>query len=333
MKALVFDLDRVARVKDISDPALERDQVLIEVEAAGFCHTDLDILAGRYPARLPRVPGHEFCGAVIDRGTEVDDVAIGVRVAVDPLIPCRECRNCLRGHPNLCPQLRAYGADIDGGMAQYAAVRARNVHPIGPLDPRLAAMSEPFACAMHALQRAAPTSGSRAIVLGAGPMGMILGVAMSSLGLTDLTAVDLFEDRLARARAFGFQRTVVADDGLLQRIDERGFDLVIDATGRPEVVQDAVQLVADAGALLVFGVCPPGSSITLDPHEIYARELRIFGSFSLASTLPAAITTLGASALPIVDLITDQYPINEAVRALERIGAADTIKIQIDPRM
>lgn len=332
VKALVFGADRVARVTEVADPVAGSGEVLIEVEAAGLCHTDLDILAGRYPAELPRVPGHEFCGTVVGRGPEATQTALGTRVAVDPLVPCAACRNCRRGHPNLCPDLRAYGSDLDGGIAQYAVVREENCHEIGDLDPRLGAMAEPFACAMHALEVAAPSSDDRALVIGAGPMGIILGVTLRSLGLTGITVADVVEDRLARAQGFGFEHTVVGGPGMVKRAGKRVFDLVIDATGRPEVVSEVVATVADAGTLLVFGVCPPGSAITLDPNEIYARELTVRGSFSLNGTQPAAIHALASSDLPLTDLVTDRYPLDQAVEALDRVGTADTIKIQVDPR-
>jgi len=310
---------------------------MLRVEAAGICHTDLDILHGRYPAQLPRVPGHEFAGEIVELGRDVTRWRVGDRVAVDPLVPCDRCRNCRRGHRNLCPQIAAYGADLDGGAAELAVVRAQNAHAIGDLAAPLAALAEPLACATLGISRARPEPEDRVLILGAGPIGLLLAAALRSKGVRDVGICDLFQDRLERAGRFGVSALYPAGPNLAERLvdahgpDDGRFDLVVDATGRPEVVQQGLGLLRDAGTLLVFGVCPPGSSIALDPYEVYSRQLTVLGSFSLAGTLPGAITTLRTSNLPLADLVSHSFSLDDAPEALSRVGAADTLKIQIAP--
>lgn len=336
MKALVFDADRVPRVREVPDPRAGSGEVLIKVEAVGICHTDLDILHGRYPARLPVVPGHEFSGTVLTVGADVTRLREGDRVAVDPLISCGQCSSCTRGHRNLCRDILAYGADLDGGMAELVAVRAQNAHPIGDLASSSAALAEPLACATLGVRRADPRPDGRVLVLGAGPIGLLLAAALRSHGVRDIHAADLLADRLAMAERFGVSQTHSAGPDLVTRLrptdqPDQGYDLVIDATGRPDVVQQGLSLLRDAGTLLAFGVCPPGSAVTFDPNEVYARQLQVLGSFSLNGTLPEAISTLRTTNLPMGDLISHRFSLDEAPEALRLVGTTGTLKIQIAP--
>lgn len=337
MLALVFGVDRRATIERVPDPVAAAGEVVIRVEAAGICHTDHDILAGRYPAALPRIPGHEFAGTVAAVGSQVHRLGLGDRVAVDPLVSCGTCYNCAAGRTNLCRHIQAYGADLDGGLAEYVAVREQNCHPIGDLAADVAALAEPLACATLGIQRIAPSPTDRALIVGAGPIGLLLAAALRGRGVQSVSAADLDASRLAYTARFGVGRTYISGPDLVDTIrgsgDDaaHGFDVVIDATGRPAVTQQGVALLADSGTLLIFGVCPPGSAITMDPNEIYARQLKVLGSFSLCGTLPDAITTLQATDLPMRDLISHHYPLQDAVSAFEQVGTPGTLKIQVAP--
>lgn len=349
MNALVFGADRVPRTERVSEPSPRPGEALVRVDAAGICHTDHDILHGRYPAALPRIPGHEIAGTVVGLGAgrasspggpsgtaDRTVIEVGDRVAVDPLVTCGTCANCRRGHRNLCRRLQAYGADLDGGIAELVVVRLENLHPVGDLDAGVAALAEPLACATLGVARANPQPTDRVVVMGAGPIGLLLASALRSRGVRDVTVVDVLADRLLLARDFGATATHLATTDLVETQGPTadgtgGFDLVVDATGRPEVVQQGVRLLRDAGTLLVFGVCPPGSALVLDPHEVYARQLHVLGSFSLAGTLPAAIETLRTTDLPMRTLVTHQFPLTDAVEALQRVGTGGSLKIQVAP--
>ncbi|MFV0374833.1 alcohol dehydrogenase catalytic domain-containing protein [Microbacterium sp.] len=330
MTAVVYTALDAFEVRQVPVPAPGLGELLIRVEAAGLCHTDLDILAGRYAAELPRIPGHEFAGTVVDADPALRS-RIGERVAIDPLIACEACRNCLRGHPNLCTRGQAYGAERDGGFAEYAVVRSDNAFSAGTLDPGVAALAEPFACAVNALDRANPSPEAKVVIVGAGPMGMILSIAARGRGIEDLTIADRVPERLERASRFGATETVRIAHGLTDSLPERAFDLVIDATGRPEVVQEAVRLLADAGTLIPFGVCPPGSELVLDTFEVYRRQLCIVGSFSLNRGILAALDILRQSVYPLDELITTRFPLEQGGDALAAVGGSDTVKIQFDP--
>nr|WP_017201833.1 alcohol dehydrogenase catalytic domain-containing protein [Microbacterium barkeri] len=332
MTAVVFTAIDAVEVRSVPVPTPGPGELLIRVEAAGLCHTDLDILAGRYAAQFPRIPGHEFAGTVVDADPALRHRR-GERVAVDPLIACRECRNCRRGHSNLCERGEAYGAERDGGFAEYAVVLADNAVDAGTMPPGVAALAEPFGCVVNALDRADVPLGSAGLIIGAGPMGMILAIALRGRGIDDVTVADRVPERLARARRFGAARTVHVETTLGDTLPGEEFDLIIDATGRPGVVQEAVALLADGGTLVPFGVCPPGSELTVDPFEIYRRQLRIIGSFSLDRGIPAALRALQQSPYPLDELITTRFSLGDGTTALAAVGGADTVKVQFDPTL
>lgn len=330
MNAVVYTGIDTVEVTRVPMPQPGPGELLIKVEAAGLCHTDLDILAGRYAAAFPRIPGHEFAGTVIDADPAHAD-RLGERVAVDPLIACGVCRNCRRGYANLCAHGEAYGAERDGGFAEYAVVRAENAHDAGGIPFDLAALAEPFACAVNALDRADISPGSRVLIVGAGPMGMILSVAARGRGLDQLTIADRVPERLERATRYGATTTALIETGLVPALPAAHYDLVIDATGRPEVVREAVSLLADGGTLIPFGVCPPGSDLALDPFDVYRRQLRIIGSFSLNRGVPSALRLLKGSDYPLDELITTRFDLQDGVAALAAIGAPATVKVQFTP--
>ncbi|MCS3845053.1 alcohol dehydrogenase catalytic domain-containing protein [Microbacterium sp. AK031] len=330
MTAVVYTGIDTFEVTRLPIPTPGPGELLVRVEAAGLCHTDLDILAGRYAAEFPRIPGHEFAGTVVDAEPELIG-HIGTRVAIDPLISCHQCRSCLRGHPNLCTQGQAYGAERDGGFAEYVVVRSANTHHIGRLSMPVAALAEPFACAVNAFERARLAPGATTLIIGAGPMGMILSIAARGWDIHDVTFADRIPERLERARSFGATDTVLVKDTVSEELPPAAFDLVIDATGRPSVLQDAVQLLADGGTLIPFGVCPPGSQLTLDPFEVYRRQLRIIGSFSLNRGIPEALQILQRTRFPIEEMITTRFTLRDGAEALTAIGGPNSIKVQFDP--
>lgn len=329
MRALVFTALGELEVTDVKKPAPGPGEVLLRIDASGFCHTDLDVLHGRYQASFPRVPCHEFAGTVVEVHDDADRPLLGALVAVDPLITCGQCRNCTRGMRNLCAKFRAYGSDVDGGAAEYAVIRAENVHDATGLDPRVAALAEPFACILNGVQRSGVGPGDKVAVIGAGPIGMMMGVALATIGVASSTAFDVADARLAQAPRFGFTANRHVTSDLSAAAEGNRFDVVFDATGRPAVVEQCLDLLEDAGTLVPFGVCPPGSEVVFDPNEVYRRQLRIIGSFSLSGTVPAALDLLRTTSFDVLGLVTDTYAFEDAAAAFARIGQPDTLKVQL----
>lgn len=215
MRALRYTGLGQAEVAEVPDPRPAETEVLVQVEAAGICHTDLDILHGNYAATFPVTPGHEFAGTVIGTGQEVDRAWLGRRVAVDPLRSCGACRPCLHGRTNLCEHLRAYGAEIDGGLATHAAVEVSQLVDVGDLAADLAAMAEPLACAVNAARRSAITASDDVLVVGAGPIGLLILTAFGSRGAS-LSAAEPQDRRRDHAAGFGAAASYPSINAALQ---------------------------------------------------------------------------------------------------------------------
>jgi len=324
MKALVFKRIGEAAIEEVADPAPGPNDVLVAVAATGVCHTDLDILHGRYLGAYPVVPGHEIAGTVVEVGSAVTTVAVGTRVAVDPLITCGRCAACLKGRPSLCTDLKAYGATSDGGFAPRVAVDAGNVHPIGDLPFHIAALAEPFACVMHGIDRARVVAGTRAIVFGAGPIGLMMMMGLTARGVAEVTMVDLDESRRRRAVDLG-ATTAVGPDAAEA---DRRYDIVIDCTGVVPVCERMPDFAADGATLLFFGVCPPGAKAGFAPFEIFRRELTLVGSHSLSNNIPDALSVLQGLGARAEALVSHRLPLEAIARHMVSPVKQGTMKIQ-----
>jgi 2-desacetyl-2-hydroxyethyl bacteriochlorophyllide A dehydrogenase len=324
MRAIVFKSVGEAAVEDIPEPRVGPADVLVEVAATGVCHTDIDILHGRYLAAYPVVPGHEVAGTVVAKGAQASTVEIGARVAVDPLIVCGRCAACIAGRPSLCETLQAYGATTNGGFAARVAVDARNVHPIGDLPFHVAALAEPFACVMHGVDRAGRVEGREALVLGAGPIGLMMMMALGARGAGRVTMTDVEPSRLQQAKSLGADEALHGD-----ALDPgRRFDLVVDCTGVPAVCERMPSLTKDGGTLLYFGVCPPAARIGLSPYEVFRRELTLIGSHSLSNNIPDALGVLSRLGARAEALVSHRLSLGEIAERLRAPVKTGSMKIQ-----
>lgn len=313
MKAVVFPEPGRMEIREVPDPKPAPDEVVLEVKASGICATDTHIFLGEFIATYPVIPGHEFSGEVVEVGREVRRFKVGDRAAVDPCLYCRSCPACRAHEENLCRNLKAYGIHLSGGFAEYVAVKESNLYDIEGLSWEEGAMVEPVGCAVHGLNQVAPLKpGGHGLIFGAGPIGLINMQLYLNAGLSTVTVVDLMEHKLRIAEELGATHTVLADDemeGKLKEIRPEGFDLVVDATGNPRVVESMFRYVADRGKLLLFGVCPPDSRISISPYEVYRRELRIYGSFSLLYTASQAVELIKSGRVRVEPLISHRFPL------------------------
>lgn len=314
MKAIQFVEKGVARLADLPIASIPPGHALIRVKAAGLCHTDIDVLHARYGAgAFPLVPGHEFAGEVLEVASDVNSVRAGSRVAVDPNLPCGTCPSCRKGMTNLCRDLKAYGVSHNGGFAEYSVVKASHLHDIGSMAYDLAALAEPLACVLNGLQAAGvdqkTEAPSNALIFGAGPIGLLLGLALKAAGTQSVAFADINEGRLAFAEDLGFLPMVSGSQNLLSQV--HAYDFVADATGIPSVVEGMLNLLADGGTALLFGVCAPDSRISIPPFEIFRRQLKLVGSHSLNQNIPEALTVLSGDAERMSKLVTHRLPLSE----------------------
>jgi 2-desacetyl-2-hydroxyethyl bacteriochlorophyllide A dehydrogenase len=326
MKAITYpSLGNVSHI-DLAEPDAGENEVVIRVRASGICHTDIDVLFGRYgSSTFPLVPGHEYAGEVVTVGSNVSDFKSGDRVVVDPNIHCGQCRACKKGLTNLCDKLGAYGVTVNGGFSEYSVVHQDNLVPVEGLSYEVAALAEPVGCVLNGLDAFDMESIENALIFGAGPIGMLMALSMRSQGVTDITMADIDESRLELAQSFGL-KTVVANSNMSSL--ERSVDFVADATGVPAVAETLMSYAANGGNVLFFGVCPPGETIAVSPHDVFRRQIRLAGTHSLNHNIPQALQAIEQIGPDIERLVSHKIELCDIVGFLDKSNTESSLKVQ-----
>jgi 2-desacetyl-2-hydroxyethyl bacteriochlorophyllide A dehydrogenase len=303
---------------------------VVRVECCGICGTDLHILDGEFPPTpYPITPGHEFAGTVVARGAEVrPDLAVGVRVAVDPSLYCGYCRRCRAGRDNLCENWAAIGDTVDGAFAEFVAVPANNAYLLpGHLDAQHGAMAEPLACAVHGLDRLGPVLGDSVVVIGAGTMGLLLLQVLLHAGAGPVAVVDRISERLEVARKLGAAQAVTDADAL----EGTRFEVAVDATGVPKAIETAYGLLDRGGRMLVFGVSAADAAISVSPFRVYNDEITITGSMAILRSFGLAVDMLASGAVDPRLLLSEPLPLEQFGEAVDRVRSGQGIKWHIRP--
>ncbi|SDD47770.1 2-desacetyl-2-hydroxyethyl bacteriochlorophyllide A dehydrogenase [Paenibacillus sp. UNCCL117] len=283
MKAAVLTEWQRIELQEVPVPEIGEDECLIEVTYAGVCGSDVHIYKGHHPTAVtPVIPGHEFTGRVAKASTDLyPHLTAGTRVVAEPLISCGECAACLEGHVHVCRRLKLLGIHTDGGFAQYIKVPAAKVIPISDvLSDRAAALAEPFAVAFHVNRQAEVRHGDRVLVVGGGPIGMVVGIVAKQSGAAKVVFTELNEDRLAVIRSFGFEgvnpQTTDVNAYAEQATDGAGFDVVFEVSGSQPGLLSATKLCKIKGTVVLVGF--PGRRPELEVMDIIFKELRVVGS-------------------------------------------------------
>lgn len=339
MRAAVTRAVESMEITDLAEPRPGEDEVLLQVTAVGLCGSDIHLFFGSDPyASFPRVQGHEFSGIVLEAPAQrhpADPVA-GDLVAVEPLLPCGSCYACRRGLSNCCMNLKVLGVHVDGALAQRIAVRQSSVYVANGVEPELAALVEPLSIGVHASRRASIASGERVVVFGAGAIGHAVMLAALERDARVLV-VDQVASRLELATALGAERVV--DASLLSAVDEirewtnaDGGDVVIEATGSPEVLRECVAVAAHGARIVVLGT--PNREAPFPVLEITRKELNIFGSRNNVGCFPEALRIVRSKPEGLAQLITQRYALGDVESALRfaraHPEATEKIMIMVD---
>jgi 2-desacetyl-2-hydroxyethyl bacteriochlorophyllide A dehydrogenase len=333
VRALFLIKPGQAEIREIDEPTVGPDDVLVRVRAAGICGTDLHMYDGEWATTFPVLPGHEFAGEIAALGSGVAGLAAGQAVAVNPCLYCGTCDSCRKGQFNFCENLKVYGDALPGAFAEYVAVRRSCVYPCEGLSFEEASVIEPISCGVHFFSRMGRIMGGKVLLIGCGTQGLILLQLSRLNGAARITAVDRFPRKLTLAERLGAQKTFLADDSLEKNLLQDGpFDLVIDATGKPRVMETLIHHARNAGTVLFFGVSPQEATITIHPFEIFRRELKIFGSFSLSGDFEPSLRLAQSGAIDIKSLITHRLSLSEFEQGLNYMrNPSESAKIVLHP--
>lgn len=333
MLAAVIEGPHRLVLKDVHLPEPAPGEVLVEVHVSGVCGTDLHILQGEYWGDYPRIPGHEFSGVIAALGDQVTSLRVGDRVAINPNLPCGRCRYCLRGQVNLCQDNTAVGVTRDGGFSEYCAVPAALVLPLPePVSLLAGALAEPVSCCLHGMDRARTRSGDTAVILGGGTIGLILMQLALHAGVARAVVVEPIAAKRELALRLGAMAALdplALGEGLQAAARDAGggaVDLVIEAAGRQDTAQQALELVSPGGTVLYFGVCPPEVDVRLRPHDVFFHEQTIVGSYINPFTCSRALDLLAAGIVQVAPLISHQLPLPQTAEAFALVARGEATK-------
>jgi D-arabinitol dehydrogenase (NADP+) len=340
MKALVYTAPGAFAVCEVPTPEPHGTEVLIRVRACGLCKTDVHIHHGNFFAAFPLIPGHEFAGEVAAVGEKVTRARVGDRVAADNQRACGHCASCRAGKPLFCAQMHAQGVNAPGGFAEYVLVEEQQVYHLADrISFAEGALVEPAACAVHGIDIIDPRAGDEVLQFGAGGTGLILAQLLRQNGAARLVMADISPRKLALAAALAGAETVAvrrdvpeAHDLELKNRYPDGFDIVIDATGVPAVIEHLPQYAHNGSKLVVYGVAPEDARIEVSPYDIFRRELKILGSFSQLGTFDRAVKLINNGVLKLNELVTYTFPLEGWADALQRISeGSDGVKMVMTP--
>lgn len=340
MRAIRYQAARDYAYEQVPDPEPSDFDALVRVELAGICGTDLHIHNGTFFAQFPVIPGHEMVGTVEAIGSEVTGLTIGDRVVVNGNSSCGKCEFCVQGRTLQCSNLSALGVTGDGGFAELIKAPGAQCIPVGDLPIDIAVLAEPTACATHGVTRINPVPGDRALVLGAGPTGLILAQLLQHSGASNVTVAAPTQFKLDVATNLGLDdvvlipRTQGEAGTILSDHTPGGFDIVVDATGSPSAAELAVPLTRDGGTAMFYGVTRPEDRIAVSPYDVYRREISIKGSFAQIDSFPAAVAMLANGRVRTDGILTNRFALAEFGDALEALGrGSEILKAVIDPRV
>ena len=316
MRALRYIGPGKAEVAELPVPEIAADEVLVAARAVGVCHSDVELLEGRYiiPFSYPLIPGHEWAGEVVRVGPAVTGFEPGDRVVGE----------CVIGGDH-------FGFSISGAAAEFFVAKPSWLHKLpDELSWTMGALVEPFSVAYYALVRAGRVDASDTVaVLGAGPIGLAVAAASSAMG-AHTVVVEPSPQRREAAATLGASDTV-APEGAADLLGERGADVVVEASGRPAVMATALELAGFRGRVAYIGI-DVGGEAPAKLGLIQSKELRITGSIGSPGVWPETLRFLARSRIDLSPLVTHRFAAEQATDALEvaHHPNASTIKAHLE---
>lgn len=335
MVGAVFVGDGRLELAERPVPQIEHPtDVLLHIEVCGICGTDLKILSTPqgHAATPGVILGHEFVGVVREVGPDAVSLRKGDRVVVAPNVACGQCRWCLRGAWLHCEHFTTHGIFVDGGLAPFARVPASACHLISREVPRhIAALAEPLSTVVHGAQLAAVFPGETAVVIGAGPIGLLYTALLHQAGATVLV-VEPTSHRAELARAMGAAAAAAPEsDELREALDTAtgglGADVVVDAVGSQ--FASTLRLVRKRGRIVLFGVSTTATA-PITQYDITRNQLQVFGAFVGQDVFPLAVRLLEQGSIDLDPLVTHRTTLDRLPNALDDLRMGRAVKVQVE---
>lgn len=335
MLAAVFEGEGRLSLKQVPVPAIQKpDDVLLQVEGAGICGTDVHILEvpPGHPATPGAILGHEYVGQVLAVGAGVKNLRPGDRVVVAPNLYCGLCAYCRAGRPNQCQDFTTLGIYLNGGFARYNVAPERACHKIKPdLPTDEAVFTELLSCVIGGTERVRLQPGESVAVLGAGPVGLMFALAFKAAGAGKLIVTDVSPYRLEFARRIGVDAALDAHGDIvtaIRNLTAGGADVVVDAVG--SLFPQAVPVATKGGKIVLFGMNQQARP-TVSQYDVTRNELTVYGTFIGINTFPVAIKMLESGVLRPSVLISHRLPLARIAEGIELLRRGEAIKVVVTP--
>ena len=347
MLAAVYHGPNDLRVEDVPVPQIGPGELLIKVLSASICGTDLRIFHGNHRMYSPgtvRIPGHEVVGNIVEIGTELSGFALGERVFIAPNQGCGHCLQCISGNNNLCANYVAVGVTTDGGFAEYMRVPAGSIQQGNVIkvseavDPAVAALMEPFACVLRGQNALHIKPGEVVLVIGAGPIGVMHTKLAKVRGAGRVIVSEMMPERAAQAKRMGADRVVNPavenlQAVLLEESGGRGADAIIVAAPVHAAQESTLALAAIGGRINFFGGLPKDKpTIAFDSNLVHYKELIITGTTACSTNdCWQAAQIVNAGLIDLSDLVSQRFPLREAVSGFAAAEDRKSLKIVLEP--
>jgi 2-desacetyl-2-hydroxyethyl bacteriochlorophyllide A dehydrogenase len=332
MKGLVLTGVKKMEIQELPTPEVKADEVLVQTKYAGICGTDHALyngLPGSANAVPPIVLGHENSGVVSAVGENVTNVKVGDRVTVDPNIYCGQCFYCRTGRPELCDHLSAVGVTRNGGLAQFFTAPSSVVYPLPDnVSFKAAATIEPISCAVHGVQLLHLTPYDKALVIGDGFMGQLFVQILQAYGVHQVDLAGIIDEKLQLNKdKFNVQNTFNTTRDTLPS----DYDVVIEAVGKPQTQEQAVNATRKGAQVLMFGVGHPEAHFEMNTYEIYQKQLTIQGSFINPNAFEDSIALLASGKLDVDPLISHVLELKDVEAVLQgKVDGISKAVVKID---
>ena len=334
IQAAYYTGHKTFTLEEKDDPAPGTGEVQIRVAYVGICGTDMHVYHGNMDARVGshRVIGHEMSGTISAVGEGVEGVAVGDRVVVRPLDHCGQCPACQAGHTHICHKLKFLGLDTDGALQEHWNVPSHTVHKL-PADMSLetAAMIEPLAVAVHDVRRARLEAGETALVIGGGPIGMLIAMVAKHVGANVILS-EINPNRLRMAAEMGFTGLNPREGDVAAQVNEitgiKGADVVFEVSGTQPGVDLMTAAAATRGRICMVAIHAKPAQVDL--FRFFWRELEMVGARVYEAVDYDRAIQMIADGLPVERLITDRHPLGSVQEAFEALeGNATAMKTLI----
>ena len=343
MKAAVFEEINKITVKEVPTPEVDDNSVLVKVEACAVCGSDIRIFhSGNNRVNPPQILGHEISGRVTVVGKNVTKLAVGDRIAIGADVPCGECYFCEAGIGNNCQINYAMGYQFAGGFAEYILLNKTvvNYGPIHKIPDHVsfneAALAEPLACTLNALELTPVKLNDVVVMIGAGPIGMMLCCVAKKMGASKVILINRSAPRIELAKKLEIADVYVcmADENAIERVmaetNGLGADVIFTANPSPEAQSDAIMMAKNRARINFFGGLPKNKEmVTLNTNMIHYKELMITGAHgSMPIHHGQAVDLISTGVIDVKRFASHFFPleqINEAIKTSESHGGLRVI--------